>query len=796
MAINYTTLLGLAQPVTGTEANTWGDVVNDSITALLDSAIAGTATISLTAGNVTLTDVDGSADQARMAILVLTGTPGTSRNVVAPSRSKSYIVINQSDSSAVIKGSATTGVAVRAGQAATCSWNGADFEIVASGDVDGPASATDNAIVRYDGTTGKLIQNSAVTIDDSNNVSGVVQLNATTVDTTNLEVTNLKAKDGTAAGSIADSTGVVTLASSVLTTTDINGGTINGAIIGGSTAAAGTFTNLAYTGTLTGGTGIINIGSGQVYKDASGNLGIGTASPSGNLNVYSSSAAQIVLDSDTSSTIAAKLFANSAGSSIFQFSKYRGTLASPTAVASGDRMGIVLFQGYGGTNVRNLASIDSYIDTFVSDSNISSYISFSTSSSGGTTRTEKMRLSASGNLGLGIVPPAWTSNARAINVGAWADVSTTANGFGQFGWNNYESATGVFNYRITAAASAYRQVSGAHLWFTAPSGTAGDAISFTEAMTLTAAGNLGLGTSSPAKRLHVKGTNDNVAIFDNDGSRYTTCYFANNGTAKAVIDWDNTASYFEIAAFGANPIVFGTNSTERMRIDSSGNVGISTTPSAWNAPLKAMQVIGASIWNNNNTTVFSSNIIRGGSYAPFYYSNTSGGEISFNLNGQAEWTISTAPVGTGGAAATLTERMRIASDGTVTMNAYGAGAATFSAAGVISSVSDETWKTKDGVPTNPDEMLQKLEPGYWFYNEEKAPIFGAERQLGFYAQNVNAAIGNEAAPTPEEGKPWGYYDRSVLAVTVMSLKNALKAIQEQQAIITQLQADVAALKGN
>jgi hypothetical protein len=54
--------------------------------------------------------------------------------------------------------------------------------------------------------------------------------NATTVDSTNLEVTNLKAKDGTAAGSIADSTGVVTLGSSVLTTTDINGGTIDGSL--------------------------------------------------------------------------------------------------------------------------------------------------------------------------------------------------------------------------------------------------------------------------------------------------------------------------------------------------------------------------------------------------------------------------------------------------------------------------------------------------------------------------------------------------------------------------------------
>ena len=74
--------------------------------------------------------------------------------------------------------------------------------------------------------------------------SGVVQVlatkdaaagNFTTLDATNLEVTNLKAKDGTAAGSIANSTGIVTLASSVLTTVDINGGTIDATSIGATT---------------------------------------------------------------------------------------------------------------------------------------------------------------------------------------------------------------------------------------------------------------------------------------------------------------------------------------------------------------------------------------------------------------------------------------------------------------------------------------------------------------------------------------------------------------------------------
>ena len=72
------------------------------------------------------------------------------------------------------------------------------------------------------------------------------------IDITTLEVTNIKAKDGTAALTIANSTGVVTIASSVLTTTDINGGTIDGATIGGSSAGAGTFTTVtATTGNIT-----------------------------------------------------------------------------------------------------------------------------------------------------------------------------------------------------------------------------------------------------------------------------------------------------------------------------------------------------------------------------------------------------------------------------------------------------------------------------------------------------------------------------------------------------------------
>lgn len=162
MTINYTSLLGLAQPVTGTESGTWGTVVNDEITALVEEAVAGAETIDVTAGNVTLTSTSGVANQARNAVLLIIGTPGTSRNVVAPSSSKVYIVKNSSDGDIVLKGAATTGVTIPVNVEALCFWNGSDFEIVG---MTGPASATSGAVPTFNGTTGKVLQNnSGVTI--------------------------------------------------------------------------------------------------------------------------------------------------------------------------------------------------------------------------------------------------------------------------------------------------------------------------------------------------------------------------------------------------------------------------------------------------------------------------------------------------------------------------------------------------------------------------------------------------------------------------------------------------------
>ena len=134
MATSYTSLLGLALPVTGELSGTWGSTVNTEITALLDSAVAGTTTISSDA-DVTLTTTTGAANTSRQIILLWTAGGTVTRNITAPAQSKVYVVINKSSStqSIVLRGvGPTTGVTIALNEKAVCAWNGSDFVKVAS----------------------------------------------------------------------------------------------------------------------------------------------------------------------------------------------------------------------------------------------------------------------------------------------------------------------------------------------------------------------------------------------------------------------------------------------------------------------------------------------------------------------------------------------------------------------------------------------------------------------------------------------------------------------------------------
>jgi hypothetical protein len=213
MASTYSTNLKIELIGTGEQAGTWGTTTNTNLGTALEQAVVGKADVTMSSTTITLTLTNANtAQNARAIYLNLTGSPGGAAVLEVPAIQKPYIVKNGSDQQVTIKVSGQTGVAIPTGKTALVYNNGTDVVTA---------------------------------------VDFIPEIATTTVDTTNIEVTNIKAKDGTAAGSIADSTGVVTLASSILTTTDINGGTIDGAVIGGASAAAGSFTTLNTSGALT-----------------------------------------------------------------------------------------------------------------------------------------------------------------------------------------------------------------------------------------------------------------------------------------------------------------------------------------------------------------------------------------------------------------------------------------------------------------------------------------------------------------------------------------------------------------
>ena len=155
MTINYTTLLSLGQPVTGSESGDWGNDVNYAITDYLDAAVAGTQTITNDA-NVTLSLTQGTylgnnlaqvgagtTGSAQYAVILCSGARTAARNVVVPSSSRNYIVINSTTGGfgIVVKGSATTGVTVAAGETALIVWNGSDYTKVASSLISGTVTS-------------------------------------------------------------------------------------------------------------------------------------------------------------------------------------------------------------------------------------------------------------------------------------------------------------------------------------------------------------------------------------------------------------------------------------------------------------------------------------------------------------------------------------------------------------------------------------------------------------------------------------------------------------------------------
>ena len=163
-----------------------------------------------------------------------------------------------------------------------------------------------------------------------------------------------------------------------------------------------TAVDLAYTGTLTGGTGVVNLGSGQVYKDASGNVGIGTAVPFSNLSIVGETGIG-----------------------------YQQIKLRQTNTAADQRTGIAFAEYATGTQGFGIGAFSDsgvnrlFIGGGANGMNSATEIRFATTSSVGTnTGTERARIDSSGNLLVG------KTTATTTEAGTWLNANI-ADGYGR-----------------------------------------------------------------------------------------------------------------------------------------------------------------------------------------------------------------------------------------------------------------------------------------------------------------------------------------------------------------------------
>jgi len=260
------------------------------------------------------------------------------------------------------------------------------------------------------------------------------------------------------------------------------------------------------------------------------------------------------------------------------------------------------------------------------------------------------------------------------------------------------------------------------------------------------AGRVGIGTTSPSMKVDIKADNGDQLRLDNDGDRFTQLTMANNGTTKANFNFDNTDSLAEIFAVSGAGLKLSAGGSERVRITSGGDFLINKTAAAVSSEGFEFESNAARITKSGGTPLLLNRLSSDGVLLDLRKNSSQVGTISTNAN---------------------------------------------------SLPSDKNFKRDISDLDLGLNLISKLKPSQYNY---KIDDEGSPKMFGLIAQDLEESlseVGIEKNSTwllqhePKDDENQSDYSLDYLKLTPV----LIKAVQEQQAQIEALQAEINTLKG-
>jgi hypothetical protein len=274
MASTYSPDLRIELIGNGDQSGTWGTTTNNNLGTIIEQAIAGTTSVSVTSSNQALTVVNGAPDQSRMAAITLTTAIGANFNIYAPPVSKLYVIFNNTSYVATIYNStisgnttpAGSGIAIPAGSTAGVWSDGTNFRIqnnnislftngslsVAQGGTGATSSTGSGSVVLNNSPTlvGTPTAPTAATGTNSTQIATTAfVVNATgTLGTMATQNANAVAITGGSISGVSVSASSVSTASATITGGTISNTTVNSNVVGSNSVGARTVSTSAPSG--------------------------------------------------------------------------------------------------------------------------------------------------------------------------------------------------------------------------------------------------------------------------------------------------------------------------------------------------------------------------------------------------------------------------------------------------------------------------------------------------------------------------------------------------------------------